>query len=222
MTILAIMSLVLALCGATVTGIKESRTVMADRVRQLVNAAIAAFDEIDKAAGTISQGSCDSSETRKCQKNVHDSATSQKLKFDRGYGQYEIIIWVPIIVLSAIAIILGGYLAMIPVADFKSVVTNPQDWQIRVLQWMLIVSLFLNLFAVYWMGRCRNRMQSNLDSLSATVTTFIAAQGNHLKSRGQGLSENPATSSVLALLPSPDNGGGLVENAGDSTSTTSQ
>lgn len=179
MTILAIMSIVLGLCGATVTGIKEWRTALAARVLELVSAVKEGFEKINKSAGKPSQDGCASDEARQNKEQVFAEATKELKAFKRWHWKYENIIWLPITTLLVIAIGLTVNLVWISPEHFRDVITTPSTTAIRVYQWALILTFFVNLSAALIMSFSFSRMKVNRNALTRTATTLEAIEITH-------------------------------------------
>lgn len=173
MTILAIMSIVLGLCGATVTGIKEWRTALTARVQNLVSAVKEVFEKISKQAGKASQDGCKSPAKEK-KERVFEDATKEIDAFNRWHWRYEKIIWLPITILLTVATYLTVRLIWISPDRFREIITSPSTTDIRIYQWVLIATFLLNAGAGCTMLYSVWRMQVNNNSLTRTATTLEA------------------------------------------------
>jgi hypothetical protein len=174
MTLLAIMSIVLALCGATVAGIKECRAALTTSVDDLKSAAKEAFKSIDNSAGVNAQQKCVVDNKRINKKTVHLEASSQKKKFDDSYWWYEKTIWVPIIVLLLVACTLTIRLCAITSDGFQHEIISPSPTEIGLIRIGLALAFLLNIAASLWMKRSYGKMKSTVNLLSTTVNTLDA------------------------------------------------
>jgi hypothetical protein len=138
MTILAIMSIVLALTGVCFTAIREIRASLSQRVAAWNEHTKQALAVINNGVGPVERGCADQKQQKEREKKRREAETNNKW-FNFSQSIYNNLIWIPILVLGLVALLFLGVLMYLSPDEWRNKLTSPTDQYIYLLKYLLVI-----------------------------------------------------------------------------------